>query len=95
MREPGWTPRNDRHAVDLAAIVHRGEGEPLSVTVRDLTEQGCRISTDETLLIGEQIRLEIPRLGYLSAQIRWSFDGEAGARFNGDEPISPSHLVDN
>lgn len=95
MREPGWTPRNDRHAVDLAAVVHRGDGEPLSVMVKDLTEQGCRISTDETLLIGEQIRLEIPRLGYLDAQIRWSFDGEAGARFNGEEPSWASHLADN
>ena len=95
MREPGWTPRNDRHAVDLAALVHRGEGEPLAVTVKDLTEQGCRISTAVTLRIGEQIRLEIPRLGYLNAQIRWSFAGEAGARFNGEEPGSMSHLADN
>jgi hypothetical protein len=86
MREPGWTPRNDRRTVDLAAYVHRGEGPPLPVTVTDLTEQGCRISTDETLLIGEQIRLEIPRLGYLDAQIRWSIDGEAGARFNAENP---------
>lgn len=85
MREPGWTPRNDRKAVDLAAYVHRGEGPPLLVTVRDLTEQGCRISTVETLVIGEQIRLEIPRLGYLNAQIRWAFDGEAGARFSAED----------
>lgn len=84
MREPGWTPRNDRKEVDLAAVVHREDGAPLPVTVKDLTEQGCRISGDETLLIGEQIRLEIPHLGYLSAQIRWSLDGEAGARFGGE-----------
>ena len=82
MREPGWTPRNDRRAVDLPAYVHRGEGEPLPVIVTDLTEQGCRISTDETLRIGEEIRLEIPRLGFLPAQIRWAFDGQAGARFS-------------
>jgi len=62
--------------------VHRGEGAPLPVIVTDLTEQGCRISTDETLLIGEEIRLEIPRLGFLPAQIRWSFAGQAGARFS-------------
>jgi hypothetical protein len=86
MREPGWTPRNDRRTVDLAAFVHRGEGQPLPVLVTDLTEQGCRISTDETLLIGEQIRLEIPRLGYLNAQIRWAIDGEAGARFSTEDP---------
>ena len=58
----------------------------MPVLVTDLTEQGCRISTEETLLIGEQIRLEIPRLGYLNAQIRWAFDGEAGARFSGEDP---------
>ena len=87
MREPGWTPRNDRRAVDLAAIVHRGEGAPLPVILTDLTEQGCRISSGETLLIGEQIKLEIPHLGFLAAQVRWSLDGEAGARFSQDNVI--------
>ena len=81
MRQPGWTPRNDRRSVDLAAFVHREDHPPLSVSVTDLTELGCRISAEETLLIGEQIRLEIPHLGYLSAQVRWALDGEAGARF--------------
>ena len=84
MREPGWTPRNDRRAVDLAAFVHREHCPPLPVMVTDLTEQGCRISADESLLIGEQIQLEIPHLGYLKAQVRWALDGEAGARFCSD-----------
>ena len=81
MREPGWTPRNDRKRVDLACVVHREDCSPMPVTVTDLTEEGCRIEAAETLRIGEQIRLEIPRLGYLTAQIRWAMEGEAGARF--------------
>lgn len=85
MREPGWTPRNDRKQVDLAAFVHRGDHSPLPVMVTDLTEEGCRIAADVTLRIGEQIRLEIPQLGYLNAQIRWAMAGEAGARFNNDD----------
>ena len=84
-REPGWTPRNDRRQVDLAAFVHRGEKPPMPVIVTDLTEQGCRIAGGDTLRIGEQIRLEIPRLGYLSAQIRWAMDGQAGARFESED----------
>ena len=82
MRQPGWTPRNDRRPVDLAAFVHREEGVRVPVIVTDLTEQGCRISADETLRIGELIKLEIPHLGFLSAQIRWALDGQAGARFS-------------
>jgi hypothetical protein len=82
MREPGWTPRNDRRTVDLAAFVHRDQGPRMPVIVTDLTEQGCRISADETLRIGEQIKLESPHLGFLSAQIRWALDGQAGARFS-------------
>ena len=81
MREPGWTPRNDRRRVELTAVVHRGERPPLPVMVTDLTEDGCRISGEETLSIGEEIRLEIPYLGYMSAQVRWAIDGQAGARF--------------
>jgi hypothetical protein len=84
MREPGWTPRNDRRQVDLAALVHRGTGEPLAAIVRDLTEQGCRLSAAETLRIGERIQIEIPRLGFLSAQVRWALGDEAGALFNTD-----------
>ena len=84
MRQPGWTPRNDRRAVDLNAFVHRDDGPPLPVTVTDLTEQGCRLSSEQTLSIGEQIRVEIPHIGYLNAQVRWAMDGEAGARFCGD-----------
>ena len=87
MREPGWTPRNDRKSVDLAAVVHRGDCPPLAVSVTDLTEEGCRISGKETLVIGEEFQLEIPRLGFLKAQVRWALDGEAGARF------SPESLI--
>ena len=84
MREPGWTPRNDRRPVDLAAFVHRGGGDRLPVIVKDLTEQGCRLSAEETLRIGERIKIEIPRLGFLDAQVRWALDGEAGALFSAD-----------
>lgn len=84
MREPGWTPRNARRQVDLAAFVHRGEGDRLPVIVKDLTEQGCRLSAEETLRIGERIKIEIPRLGFLDAQVRWALDGEAGALFSAD-----------
>ena len=87
MREPGWTPRNDRRPVDLTAVVHRGEGPPLAVVLTDLTEQGCRISGDETLAIGEAIRVEIPHLGFLEAQVRWALDGQAGARFSSLTPM--------
>ncbi|HEX6218775.1 MAG TPA: PilZ domain-containing protein [Sphingomicrobium sp.] len=84
MREPGWTPRNDRRPVDLAAFVHRGEGEPLPAIVKDLTEQGCRLTAEETLRIGERVKIEIPRLGFLDAQIRWALGGEAGVLFSAD-----------
>ncbi|HET7709152.1 MAG TPA: PilZ domain-containing protein [Sphingomicrobium sp.] len=87
MREPGFTPRNDRRPVDLAALVHRDAGPPLSVLVTDLTDEGCRLSGEETLRIGEEIRVEIPHVGYLNAQVRWALDGEAGARFCGDRPV--------
>lgn len=87
MREPGWTPRNDRRSVDLAAVVHRDGGPPLPVIVTDLTDEGCRLSGEETLRIGEEIRVEIPHVGYLSAQVRWALDGEAGARFRGESLV--------
>jgi hypothetical protein len=76
--------------VRLEAAVTQDGGEAFTSSVTDLSLDGCCLSGD--FRIGEHIQLSIPRIGKLSAEIRWAFMGRAGARFissiSGTEPAS-------
>lgn len=63
----------------LEAAVTRSNGSIVTTSVSDLSLDGCCLSGG--FLIGEQIRVTIPRIGTHFAQIRWSFMDRAGARF--------------
>ena len=87
MKSGSWPDRRRRHAVRLEAAVTRDDGETFTSDVTDLSLEGCRLSG--AFRIGEQIRLKIPRIGRLSAEIRWAFMDHAGARFVSAIPPSP------
>ena len=82
-----WVGRKDRHPVEIDAVVQRDDGSRAEVRLSDLTEEGCRIETDDHFRIGEQVQIAIPRLGQLSAQVRWALPGSAGARFLAESEI--------
>jgi len=42
---------------------------------------GCRLNTRAPLEIGEMIRIEVPRLGGITALVRWAKGFDAGAAF--------------
>jgi hypothetical protein len=83
----GWVSRKDRNPVEIDAVVQRDDGSRAEVRLSDLTDEGCRIETDDHFRIGEQLQIAIPRLGQLSAQVRWSLPGSAGARFLAEAEI--------
>ena len=80
-REHGWVGRKDRHPLAVNAVVHRDDGTSINVTLVDFSEEGCRIDSDEHFRIGERLEIDLPKLGRMKAQIRWSLPGSAGARF--------------
>jgi hypothetical protein len=82
-----WVGRKDRNPVEIDAVVQRDDGSRAEVRLSDLTEDGCRIETDDHFRIGEQVQIAIPRLGQLSAQVRWALPGSAGARFLAESEI--------
>lgn len=71
--------RGHRHRVRLDATVTREGGHAVQVIVTDLSIDGCCLIG--MFRIGERVTVEIPRVGKLDAEIRWSFMGRAGARF--------------
>ncbi len=74
--------RDVRYDVDLPGLAFREDGSTLCVTLRNMSYNGCMLAADVALAIGEIVRLAIPRMGEIRAQVRWSSDeGKAGARF--------------
>lgn len=80
-RMHGWVGRKDRNPVEIDAVVQRDDGSKAEVRLSDLTDEGCRIETDDHFRVGEQLQIAIPRFGQLNAQVRWALPGSAGARF--------------
>lgn len=77
----GWVGRKDRHPVTVDAIVRRADGSTSSVKLTNCTDEGCCLESGDDFLIGERLDIAIPRMGQLSAQVRWALPGSAGAKF--------------
>lgn len=58
-----------------------GNGREIDVRVTDLSKDGCRVESDETLVIGDHITLDAEPLHNVAAVIRWELCGTAGVRF--------------
>jgi len=58
-----------------------GDGREVEVRVTDLSREGCRVESGETLRIGERITLSAAPLENVTAVIRWELCGTAGVRF--------------
>ena len=88
-RFEGWVKRNDRHEVDPEATVYRADGSSAGVRLSNLSYDGCQLE-GTSLLIGERIRVALPRLGEVEAQVRWVLpvDGSAGVQFLSEDASS-------
>ena len=73
--------RSPRVQTSIAAILVDSDGGELPVEVLDLSSGGFRLRAGEPLVIGEQVRLRVPRYGDFPAQIQWVEGDEAGGRF--------------
>ncbi|HVL79054.1 MAG TPA: PilZ domain-containing protein [Sphingomicrobium sp.] len=80
----GWVSRNDRQDARIDAVIHRTDGDKVTVTLTNLSYEGCRIEAGDTFRIGERVRIAIPRVGTIDAQVRWALDGKAGAQFSSE-----------
>lgn len=80
-RMPGWISRADRDSVTLCGSARLGSGREVEVRVTDLSKEGCRVESGETLLIGDLITLNAAPLRDVPAIIRWELCGTAGVCF--------------
>lgn len=81
MREPGEIKRAPRVDTRFGTSLIDSDGNSVSVVVIDISREGCRMETDGSLKIGEQVQIKVPKYGTFAAQIRWALGNEAGAVF--------------
>ena len=81
-RVPGWIPRNDRDGVLLSGSATLPDGREIPISLTNLSRDGCRVQSDETLGVGEVIRINVEALEGVVGTIRWSLLGTAGVRFD-------------
>lgn len=81
MREPGFIKRSPRVDTNIKTSLTDSDGSSIPIVVLDISREGCRIETDGSLKIGEQVQIDVPKYGTFPAQIRWALGNEAGAVF--------------
>ena len=69
--------------MNIAGIAHRRDGTKIRVHMVNLSYSGCKLVTDQPLIIGEEVRLAMPRLPLITAEVRWTTGEEAGLRYVG------------
>ena len=85
----GHISRKPRVQVAHRATVVLSDGSEHPVTITDVSSGGFRLSSEQTLPIGEHVFLRAAGYGDFPAQIRWALGAEAGGVFL--EPIELSH----
>lgn len=73
--------REPRRLVELPGFALLEDGSTLSITLRDLSYNGCRIESSVALLPGLKLKLSILQRGALEAQVCWSSGGQVGLTF--------------
>ncbi|WCP71916.1 PilZ domain-containing protein [Sphingomonas hankookensis] len=71
----------DRVLVERAGTLRLAEHPPESITIADLTRDGCRIDAPVPLAPGTQIGVGIAGVGVVRAEVRWRNGSEHGCAF--------------
>lgn len=82
------SPRAPRRDVEFGAFAARTDGSEALITVSNLSYDGCQLRTHDLFRSGEKVKLNLPRFGHIGAEIRWTAEGKAGARFIVEEVTS-------
>ena len=77
-------PRQERREVSLPAFAILEDRSTISLTVHNLSYDGCKVATPVALDPGTDITLSVVRMGLLKAKVRWYLFGNAGLRFSSD-----------
>ena len=78
----------DRRTAGMEAQLRRIGHISYSVTLRDISHDGCQVDLVERPAIGEVMKVKLPGLGTMEARVRWVDNYIAGLKFE-----RPMHLA--
>ncbi len=73
--------REVRRQTNLPANAILPDGSIVSMTVVDLSHDGCKVETPVPLALGSCLPLSLSKIGLLEAHVHWYSAGKAGLRF--------------
>jgi hypothetical protein len=73
--------RSERIEVDAKTRLRPNDWSSLEVRIIDLSPDGFRAECEATVLRHSLVRIDLPGLGEVEAQVSWRRRGEFGARF--------------
>lgn len=76
------TRKTPRKALNVPGRYFTGLGDPVDVTLSDLSEGGCRFPIgNQKLNVGAPMQIYVASTGPHRASVRWIDDGQAGVTF--------------
>lgn len=83
-----WDERGEqRDEVLLRTRATSVEGYPHVITVVNLSPGGLMARSDAVLMAGDALSVELPTLGRIGVEVRWSLGGRIGCRFDRAVPV--------
>jgi hypothetical protein len=82
----GWRARSPRVEIERLATLRNG-GRTLSVNVRDISQSGVKVETEEVLEVGSDVVVTLDNFRPIAGVVRWQADRTAGIAFNGLIPL--------
>ncbi|WP_375427509.1 PilZ domain-containing protein [uncultured Sphingomonas sp.] len=58
------------------------DGRPANLLIVNISAGGLMLRSDEEFGIGEVVRVTLPLVGAVAAEVRWSLGGRIGCRFD-------------
>jgi hypothetical protein len=93
--DPGQQPRRHQRAdMDKLCEIKIGQRNWHQARLRDLTPEGFRLSLTDMPAVGTLLKIRLPGMAMLDAEVCWARNFEAGCKFA--NPLSPyvfDHLV--
>jgi PilZ domain len=75
-----FVERDERWPVSLRGFALNALHDS-DIEVSELSYTGCRFDSGDKFKAGEVVELRLLKRGAIQAEVRWSADGRAGARF--------------
>jgi hypothetical protein len=83
---PRFAPRSPRKAVRAPASVLLPCGGAVTALVMNVSQDGFMAMVDGPIVPGTRVRIVVPELGTVEAEVRWAYDDEVGGRFEASLP---------